>query len=517
MASFQKYLAELIASNRQLADHIHVFAEAQQSPNRPKNSEDGEAGACTAAFLDKIYSALCSMKAKRGHPRTTNRAILAAWTSFFLPIRSLTCLPFHGDFLAARMILYLTTAFLSQNALDSKFPETESSVPKVAELHSFLSALDEQLLRCLRSICMSRNAREEFSWVFFHYQVDEASEDNPKAGARHERATVTSPAALAALGGANGRETPDGDRQGVGWQYGDDGPIRENFCYHIVDLDNGSQQYRGRPPLRRSRQFIFDARHFAQRLLGQDRQRLTAHVLDVSPLALETKLQILSYLDEPVVDPYLSNFSLAEVYSAFPDVDTKCLKCMGKQSTKADRAMKQTCPQASLTVWNLALRAFHTFHRRSKNGDWLLCQDIGCQGHHADSDWMVTNETQFLAMLDAIVCARCGPGATLKSVGLGPVDEITLASEEEDNERRKLLFSTMSPVCDAQDDRLMRGGIAGVAHAMLHGQTMTGRWQGQMTGGGSMTDPAWCVGRTKGDEGSSQWALKALHIRCGLC
>ncbi|EXJ78629.1 hypothetical protein A1O1_09030 [Capronia coronata CBS 617.96] len=352
MSSLQAHLAKIIARNHSLAKDIDKFAQTQQRAERTKERENEKSNAETAAFLDTIYTTICSMRERRGHPRTTNQALLAAWTSFFDPIRSLTGIPDNGNFLAARMTLYLTAAFLREGALQRKFPETASSVPQVAKLHSFLVAIDEQLLSYLRNIWKSNGPREEFLWVFSPYPVNDASQGMVTTDAHRSQVLATDPAVLAACGGISGRriwmpepgstplsdkdpsatlwsykENSEGQREMLWQQYGDDGPIREDFFYSIVNVDTGNEELRTRQVLRRSKQFVLDARQVAQPYLARDRYQLASHILDASPLAMETEVQILSYFDEPAFDPYLSHLDLAEVYSPFPAIDKTCVEC----------------------------------------------------------------------------------------------------------------------------------------------------------------------------------------------
>ncbi|KAL2402589.1 hypothetical protein ABEF93_001864 [Exophiala dermatitidis] len=447
MTKHKAFLGKIIAKNQQLAVDIDTFANKQQKSDLPGTSEKE---VIISGFLEKLYVEICSIAQNRGHPRTTNKIILSAWASFFLPIRSLTSIVPDGYFLAARMILYLATAFISEDALQRKFPENESSIPKVAEIHSFLADLDEELLRCLRALWQSSNALEGFPWVFTQYPVRERDPDPEKAASRHAQAVARSPAHLAALGGIKGRQiwvprpgdapVYQPDPAATGWafekaegpllwqQYGDDGPIRQEFHYHIIDEDRNDVQFRCRDVFRRSRQFIFDAHYFT-------RIRLAEHILDSSPLATETKVQIMGYLDDPNFEPYLSRLDLADVYSPFPDV------------------------------------------------------------------------------LDGIVSDRCGPGTNLESVGFGPVDKITLSSEEADEERRKRLFGHRPPTGGADEDLSMKGGLAGLAHAMRHGKTMLGCWQGEGCGGEMNTDASWARGRTLSDERQAQRALSDMVTR----
>ncbi|KAL2438375.1 hypothetical protein ABEF95_008099 [Exophiala dermatitidis] len=532
MTKHKAFLATIIAKNQQLAVDIGTFANKQQRSDLPGKSEEE---VIISGFLEKLYAEICSIAQNRGHPRTTNKIILSAWASFFLPIRSLTSIVPNGYFLAARMILYLATAFISEDALQRKFPKNESSIPNVAELHSFLADLDEELLRCLRALWQSSNALEGFPWVFTHYAVRERHPDPAKAASRHAQAVARSPAHLAALGGINGRriwvpEPGDApvyqpDPAATGWafekaegpllwqEYGHDGPIRQEFHYHIIDEDRNDVQFRCRDVFRRSRQFILDSHYFT-------RIRLAERILDSSPLATETKVQIMGYLDDPVLEPYLSKLNLADVYSPFPAVDKhlECLECKTNTRHKTNLHFKLTCPHKSLTIWNLVLRTFHTFHPRSRlaTDTWFLCRHMPCQGHHTGDDaheWIVLYEDEFRNVLDGIVSDRCGPGTNLGSVGFGPVDEITLSSEEADEERQKRLFGHRPPTGGADEDFSMKGGLAGLAHAMRHGKTMLGCWQGEGCGGETNTDAPWARGRTLSDERQAQQALSDMVTR----
>jgi len=306
------------------------------------------------------------------------------------------------------------------------------------------------------------------------------------------------------------------DENRIIWQgWGDDGPIRKGTDYILVDEDSGREETRNRPLLRRAQQFVFDSRHFARPYLERDRYRLAQKALDESPLALETKTQIYSYLDTPVAHPYLSYLNLCDVYRPFPETGKKCSECQGKKARVGQRSFKQTCPFDSLTVWNLGLRAFHTFHRTSRKEPWLVCRHEECAGHHSQASWSVTDETDWASLLKGIVRNRCGADKTLNSVGLGPFEHVTLSNCEADDQRKERLFCSKPPHDDADKELKMIGGIGGLWRAMVDGQTLLGSWSGEEGGGRTSCDPEWALGRSRADEQHSQTAFASLH-RSGL-
>jgi hypothetical protein len=211
-------------------------------------------------------------------------------------------------------------------------------------------------------------------------------------------------------------DTVGGERPIISQTFYTDGPLRSNGRYCLFEGDK-EVWLRG-PILRRSKQFIMDVRQYLYPWLIEERRRL-AEVSMRGKLPNELQQMVLEDLREletPQSHPYISHLDLVQAYEPFPsshDGET-CDEC------KDQGGMKQlTCPNGSIYVWNLALRVFHTFHK--KPGDRVvMCADGDrCTGHHLNSRHEIMSAEAFQDHLENIIKARCGQEATLQSVGFG--------------------------------------------------------------------------------------------------
>ncbi|KUI63431.1 hypothetical protein VM1G_10249 [Cytospora mali] len=492
------------------------------------------------SLLKRLYGRMCDFCGYRGKAATPDAKIIAAWESFFEPIKALAQVKPHGHMIAARMILYLASAFLNSSQLSRSLPMSNASFKPMALRCHFLIALDDTLLSYLAHIWSHGNKHETFSWVFTDYPVYScrsnvccADDFNP-GGALHEQRTidrfkaacVTRPSDLTPENGirsrweqsrpAEGRlddipEHPDLSRPAyVHTQcIASDGPARETYSYDVVDEDRGKTHWRGRLMLRRSRQFVLDARKMVKANLAKEGRRLAERALARSPLPVELQVEVLSYLEDIQEHPYLSKLDLAAVYKPFPETGKKCLECAIRGNKTADKMFKTTCPQKSVAIWSLPLRMFHTFHR-NKQGGLSLCIHSDCNGHHHDASWSLgTTAVRLEDHLNGLLQGRCGPGVTLKSIGLGPLDPVRLPTVQEDSQRIERLFQSFSRRYEKKDmnDENLWIGISGLVDVMLHERVLLGlNPSGQTT-----TGINWMLGRTRQDEQRACLALKQGH------
>lgn len=503
------------------------------------------------ALLKQIYEAICTFAIYRGQPSTPDRTIITAWESFLDPIKILRALKPHGDFLCARMTLYLTNSFLASWAMPRGFPALASSAGPIALRCNLLIALDDCLLACLTRIWSNDPTKrsEMFDWVFAEYSVsdrcrfgkeDKLDMDLPgyinikSPFSRTETACLTNPSDMTALNGVRGREmwfrregdtTPyqrhpnascfgfnnsqNGQDELIAWQaIGSDGPIRDEYHYHLIDEDNGQATWRARPNLRRSRQFILDARKVAARNTLRYRQVLAAVGLAKTPLPTELRMQVLSYLELPPSDHlYVDNLDLTAEYSPFPELGAKCSACLSRASTKVDKFIKRTCPHKAITTWSLPLRTFQTWHEGAP-GQWGLCKEVNCTGHHQNLDWKVENEQQLALHLETIVQNRCGSDATLENMGMGCVPNLVAETEEEDRLRMKKLLDKEWWNKDAEEEAKWTG-LGGLVDVMVHRRTLLSMHR---SGQGS-TNSSWMLGRTRNEESKVEDFSQAFSNR----
>ncbi|KUI54486.1 hypothetical protein VP1G_01951 [Cytospora mali] len=525
-------------------DNQALAAEIQALVHNNGNKDPDETQ--LKSLLKRLYAKMCDFCGYRGNAATPDAKILAAWESFFEPIKALAQVKPHGHMMAARMTLYLASAFLKSFQLSRSLPMSKASFKPMALRCDFLIALDDALLSYLIHIWSHGNKLETFPWVFTDYPVYScrsniccADEFNPR-GALHEQRTVkrfeaacvTRPSDLTPENGIcsyweqsrpeEGRphdipEHPDLSRPAyVNTQcIASNGPARETYSYGIVDEDTGQTQWRGRLMLRRSRQFVLDARKIAKTNLAKDRRRLAERALARSPLPLELEADVLGYLEDIPEHPYLSKLDLAAVYKPFPESGKKCVECASRGNKAADKMFKATCPQKSVAIWSLPLRMFHTFHR-NRQGGLSLCIHSDCNGHHHDSSWLLRTAAIGLEdHLNGLLQGRCGPGVTLKSIGLGPLDPALLPTMQEDSQRRSRLFQNCWGGYNEKDvnEENLWIGINGLVDVILHGKVLIGLH----TSGRSTTDINWMLGRTRQDEQRARLALTEVHSHCAYC
>ncbi|ROV98008.1 hypothetical protein VMCG_06953 [Cytospora schulzeri] len=512
------------------------------------------------SLLKRLYVSIVDFGQYRGSAATSDTKILATWESFFNPIETLAQIKPHGHMMAARMILYLTSAFTESHQLPRTYPMSKSSSRPIALRCNFLTALDDALLSHLTQIWSQSNKREVFAWVFSEYAVHDCRGDRlchdhesvlthealheQRRSDRFKAACVTRPDDLTPENGVRRRwkwTRPKGDstvypvhpecRRGVYddfqkedrllmWQdIGSDGPIRGSYYYTLVDEDSVRDHAQGRErhTLRRSRQFVLDARKIAETNLAKDSRRLAESAMTRSKLPVELRLQVLGYLEDIMEHQYLSKLDLAAVYEPFPAISKKCTECHKRGNKAAEKMAKATCPQKTITIWSLPLRMFLKFHQKN-SGDWTLCTLSDCIGHHLEASWSFPSQGVGLEdHLNEVLQARCGPGTTIRSIGLGSLDPLALPTEEDDEKRSRRLFSNDRSDIEKQDQQEedLWIGVNGLVDVMLHGRTLLGV---NPSGGiRKTTEPSWMLGRTRQDEQKVRLALKHGPPQCGYC
>ncbi|KAK7701321.1 hypothetical protein SLS64_010364 [Diaporthe eres] len=515
------------------------------------------------ALLEEIYVHIRHFGSYLGNAATPDEEILAAWESFLGPINALTAVEPHGHLIAARMTLYLAEAYRQHRQLPARLPMSRSSTEPIALRCNFAISLDDLLLSCLAQIWTQSDKREMFKWVFTDYPVKACRcffaggitcQDFAGPGSSveeyHEQrkrdqvktACITDPAALTPENGVQPRwrwkraegdltqyprhqdsfragyqESADGESLLMWQDIGSDGPIRESFHYTLVNQDTREEVFRRRAVLRRSRQFILDARKIAECNLARDSERLAQMAMARRSLPAELQVMVFEYLDEIQDHPYIGKLDLSAVYRPFPDISKKCRGCTGCARNAAGRMAKDTCPLKSITIWSLPLRAFHTFHQTS-GGDWQLCPHIDCAGHHRDASWQ-SQSVSVEDHLNSIIQSRCGQGLSIGDIGLGPLDPERLATAGVDRARERWLSSDHRDDDENRDERDEAHwlGIAGLSGVMTHNKTLLDLRACQGSTRRTTADPSWLIGRTRLEEYWARTALAKGHARCEFC
>lgn len=521
--------------------------------------------------LRNLYTSICDLAAYRGSPSAPDHKIVAAWLSFLDPIAALAHANanLHGPLLAARTLLYLTHAFLRSDQLSQNLPATTASLKPVALRCHLLIALDDALLQHLKALWTTSRARESFAWVFTDYpvsrihkcenccpdqlkeapSVDWAAWSAQKDEQRFNAACLTSPDELTPANGVHPVRVwrrPEGDTtlhpqdpDATSWQYsldadnpprrllmyqriGSEGPIRQDYGYHIVDPDNGGKSWRHRPALRRSRQFILDTQKV--RVL-RERRALATVALTRGKMPAELVSQVWKYAEPVPEEPYLDKLDLCLAYQPFPSLGAsnsgssssstsnnsrakrtkvKCDDCAKTYSsnTLADKAARRTCPLKSTVIWNFPLRAFHTLHETSTaSNEWRLCRQVPCTGHHHtanDQDWALPSRDLEAHLVQILRAQSRTADITLQTAGLGPHDPVELPTEQQDNDRKRRLWERDHSDPKRQDavDEAEWVGIDGLLGVMRHDRTLLGKHPS----GSTTTQPSWMFGRTRQDE-----------------
>ncbi|PSS05195.1 hypothetical protein BD289DRAFT_478095 [Coniella lustricola] len=363
--------------NESLAGEIHALVSRSPLPAQQQAKNDGEDNGETdegeenlKSLLRRLYGSICEFRDFRGYAATSDKKIIATWKSFLMPIRALAQMRPDGQMIAARMILYLGAAFPAASQLPRHLPRSTTAQNQVDLRFGLLIALDDALLECLTALWDRSHHRASFRWVFTHHSVsktlchvkcqcqivpEDVQEDEEamekwaelRNSERFNTACLTRLCQLIPAHGvrggylwhrADGDTTKrsrdpdatqwsyegDGEERLLKWQYiGSDGPIREDYQYDIIKSDVKPTQYdsRSRQLLRRSRQFVLDARRIAAVNLFKDR-RVAAQCALARHFPAELQEYVLGHLDahKPQEHPYLSKIDLSIAYASFPDI-----------------------------------------------------------------------------------------------------------------------------------------------------------------------------------------------------
>ncbi|KAL9570332.1 hypothetical protein ACKAV7_005538 [Fusarium commune] len=161
-------------------------------------------------------------------------------------------------------------------------------------------------------------------------------------------------------------------------------------------------------------------------------------------------------------------------YTPFPTVGERCLECEHQDETSA---IKRTCPQSSLYIWNLALRRFHSFHKNGFN-QWSLCSHgSDCKGHHDcnDHSWAVRRDPEFTQFIEKEASRDNDEYLSLDQLGLGPVQRIRLDVAEDRAQHERLNDGNLI-YSEPFRDWHMVGGLGGLVDSMLNGRVLWKAW-----------------------------------------
>ncbi|KAF4948917.1 hypothetical protein FGADI_9201 [Fusarium gaditjirri] len=427
------------------------------------------------------------------------------------------------------------------------FAGARMSDEELADLREFCTELDDVLLGALRTIWTRSGQTESFDWAFTEHHINTTigywdakiaaclSLEEYKRRFRRTQKGVryyycSGPGPDAPFKLYTGPK-PRWDREeGTGldpkWYWDVKGlstPITGDIRYNVSPPGRKIDRFTDRVFIfRRSWQFCLDAQQIAEGNLGKQRQELLAMVLLRHGIPREVRKKILSYDShltphrEPF--PYIKNLDIGAAYTPFPTVGERCLDC---EKLDENSTVKRTCPQASLYVWNLALRCFHSFHKNASN-EWSLCSHgSDCKGHHdcSDHSWAVSKDPEFTLFIEKEASRGNDEFISLDQAGLGPVQRIRLSKAQDDLRAQRLCYGQYI-YFETHRDWEMVGGLGGLVDSMLHGKVLTKAWGEENGDGesGTRRNPAqWALGRNMLAQRDAEKAIKDLHSGPGPC
>ncbi|KAF7548799.1 hypothetical protein G7Z17_g6838 [Cylindrodendrum hubeiense] len=444
-------LAQIVASIHQLATDIDHF---------PTRTQDNRRHALRL-LLQRFYTTICDLSEYKPQSPVSeadtieaDKAVLDAWNALLAPIRALsswTAIP-NGPFLAARMALFVIMAFTFQEFLPLDLPLSDLSRDRVRLQMDFCLTVDEVLLAQLCTIWRESGQKDYFRWATTHlHNVKHCIRTDYNQAAM----MALSPTELWQVPGMTGTQkwVPSLDDEPIykGFEHAtvvvfgepeheggrqrvisqtlySEGPIRFHLNYCL--FDDKSEEWLKGPRLWRSMQFVLDARQTIHPWLVQERERLAQKVME-EKLPTELQRLVLGLIqEEPTAHPYLSHLDLPTVFRPFPSLAGACVECEPTTEVAATSSKQATCPHRSIFIWNLALRAFHTFHQPA-DGEFVMCSHMDvCEGHHDDPAWQVPDQEALQSQVERIIQSRCGASSSIKSVGFGPLGDATGPHEE---------------------------------------------------------------------------------------
>lgn len=531
MEADKRMFKSLAISNSELANDIQQLAGSV-------SQQKGELDTTIKYLLLRLYNSIVRLAGRRGHPPAPNKTIIEAYHSFFQPIEALACLPM-GDFLTARMYLYLSSALIHDKTLNLRFSESKAPAAS-AFLHEFCIDLDDGLLEPLKRIWVKNN-QEQFHWVFSEYPIQRSAGSDVDPAGYSDLAQALSPEELTAAGGrgrqwfwSTNKDEPvwntfsarlpdidDEDTENLLWKcIRTDGPISSGRVYRTIDKDAGQESLHTVPVLRRSRQFILDARQISKPFITKQGRHLLAGALLRSEMPTEIREMIWAYMREaspPVKPSYLTGLDIAAAYTPFSRVTGPCRECKERKTRRRDKVVKETCLENAIYVWNLPLRLFHVLHQVGKTGWWPCKEGLECPGHHDHDEWRVENQQQLFDWVDGLNLERNEEFTELIDTDYGPTESIT-KSLEEDEARRNRLFSENGPFVEVTEQRKMKGGICGPPSLMAHKAALIGAWSEGRERGIVTAEAQWALGRNLVEQTKAEDAIRRLwHLSVHHC
>ncbi|KAF5622982.1 hypothetical protein F52700_10294 [Fusarium sp. NRRL 52700] len=535
----QRYLPPteraVFEENQKIMDLIEKLAEEKQQNNKAQLQ--------LQRILERIYKNITGYGDASKCKESDEAYAYDTWRGLLNTIKAILELP-GTDFVGAKMCLFLGADLTNRRGFrtlyeaqveDHKFA-AEQEIAKLSEL---CRDADDVLLGALRKIWTCSGQTESFYWVFTEHQIDRSygqldadlavvlsleeykrrllkrqqEEEkwhyfysNRKLFTREEGETALGPDSTSLRMIENAKPITGLIRTSINC-------LDETGCSE-AEINNSVYVFR------RSWQFCLDAQQIAEANLGDQRQELLNTISLRHRIPREIHKEISSYLTDREPFPYLKKLDIGAAYTPFPTTGERCLECEHLDETSA---IKRTCPQAGIYVWNLALRRFHCFHKNAFR-QWSLCSHGSeCKGHHDGSDhsWAVLRDPEFTLFIEKEAARGNDDFISLDQVGLGPVQRIRL-DKAEDEIRYKRLQHEFFLYSETFRDWRAAGGLGGLVDSMLHGRLLVKAWNGGHHAGpqepGTFTRSAeWAVGRNLLEQQAAELAIVDLHSWPGRC
>ncbi|PNP85939.1 hypothetical protein FNYG_00995 [Fusarium nygamai] len=543
--------------NQKIMDLIKELAEKQQNKAQQDKAQPDKQ---LQRILDRIYRNIERYGDASKDKKRVEAYVYDTWRDLLHTIKAILKLP-GADFVGARMCLFLGAELISRPGFPKLYEAKEeahklAADEKIADLHELCTEADDVLLGALRKIWVCSGQTESFDWVFTEHQIDRSYGQRDAELAvvlslqeykrciskrkQEERGSFSrlddeyKPTVYKWL---RPRGCPEEEGTGpdpdVTWQRmkGNVKPITGHIAttincldkYGCSDVEINNHVY----IFRRSWQFCLDAQQIAEGNVGNQREELLNTILLRHRVPREIHKEISSHLNNREPFPYLKKLDIGAAYTPFPTVGERCLECEHLDETSA---IKRTCPQKALYIWNLALRRFHSFHKDRFN-QWSLCSHgSDCKGHHDcnDHSWAVQRDPEFTQFIEKEASRDNDKFLSLDQVGLGPAQHIRL-SKEEDKIREKRNCEKSLNGDEAHEDWMMTGGLGGLVDGMLHGRVLVMAWsEGQDGAKGEKEGcpreagtfsmlPRWALGRNLFAQRAAELAITDLHSWPGRC
>ncbi|CAG9996857.1 unnamed protein product [Clonostachys byssicola] len=170
-----------MASKREKAVVDETVSEAEDILRGIENIRSNKDVAATndqlRSLLQRLYLAICTLqqyKRNKDPPRNAiveaDKALLEGWKALLKTIEALSAGAPNGQFLAARMMLFLMHGFIYQEGFPYDLQDSPLNRDRVKSQMAFSNAVDEALRSQLSLIWEKSGKKEDFRWALTHLE-----------------------------------------------------------------------------------------------------------------------------------------------------------------------------------------------------------------------------------------------------------------------------------------------------------------------------------------------------------